>query len=231
MLFVTHDIDESVYLSDRIVVLSHAPTVVKEIVDVDLPVDRDQIATKELPEFAHLRTHVYRLIKREPGGSHDEKATGTGRWPNHEVGRGGRMQRIASWALAGEAEARARTRPLPGSPLPFCLPAWLPPHYGAEARECDFDGDRHPDFDTRPLDIGIKQGFFAAQGIEVKKVALQSGNDIVLALANSKADRLRGLGARVDRPHTGNPDHGRRDERGRRHGGGRQLAEHHGQRL
>ena len=73
MLFVTHDIDESVYLSDRIVVLSHAPTVVKEIVDVDLPVDRDQIATKELPEFAHLRAHVYRLIKREPSGSHDEQ--------------------------------------------------------------------------------------------------------------------------------------------------------------
>ena len=37
ILFVTHDIDESVYLSDRIVVLSHAPTVVKEIVAVDLP--------------------------------------------------------------------------------------------------------------------------------------------------------------------------------------------------
>ena len=73
MLFVTHDIDESVYLSDRIVVLSQAPTVVKEIVDVDLPVDRDQIATKELPEFAHLRAHVYRLIKREPSGSHDEQ--------------------------------------------------------------------------------------------------------------------------------------------------------------
>ena len=39
ILFVTHDIDESVYLSDRIVVLSHAPTVVKEIVEVDLARD------------------------------------------------------------------------------------------------------------------------------------------------------------------------------------------------
>ena len=37
ILFVTHDIDESVYLSDRIVVLTHAPTEVKEIVTVDLP--------------------------------------------------------------------------------------------------------------------------------------------------------------------------------------------------
>jgi NitT/TauT family transport system ATP-binding protein len=65
ILFVTHDIDESVYLSDRVVVLTHSPTEVKEIVGVDLPTPRDQIATKELPEFAHLRGHVHRLIRRE----------------------------------------------------------------------------------------------------------------------------------------------------------------------
>jgi NitT/TauT family transport system ATP-binding protein len=65
ILFVTHDIDESVYLSERIIVLTHAPTEVKEIVGVDVPYPRDQIATKELPNFAHLRAHVYRLIKRE----------------------------------------------------------------------------------------------------------------------------------------------------------------------
>ena len=68
ILFVTHDIDESVYLADRIVVLTHAPTQVKEVVPVDLGPERDQIATKELPEFAQLRTHVYRLIKRERSG-------------------------------------------------------------------------------------------------------------------------------------------------------------------
>ena len=65
ILFVTHDIDESVYLADRVVVLTHSPTEVKEVIPVDLGPDRDQIATKELPEFAQLRAHVYRLIKRE----------------------------------------------------------------------------------------------------------------------------------------------------------------------
>jgi NitT/TauT family transport system ATP-binding protein len=65
IVFVTHDIDESVYLSDRIVVLTPSPTTVKEILDVGLPRPRDQVETKELPEFAHLRAHVYRLIKRE----------------------------------------------------------------------------------------------------------------------------------------------------------------------
>ena len=65
ILFVTHDIDESVYLSDRVVVLSPSPTTVKEILEVELPRPRDQVETKELPEFARLRAHVYRLIKRE----------------------------------------------------------------------------------------------------------------------------------------------------------------------
>jgi len=81
ILFVTHDIDESVYLADRVVVLTHAPTEVKEIVRVDLPRPRDQIATKELADFAHLRAHVYRQIKREqvePGAAEtDEPAAAT----------------------------------------------------------------------------------------------------------------------------------------------------------
>jgi NitT/TauT family transport system ATP-binding protein len=74
ILFVTHDIDESVYLGDRVIVLTHAPTTVKEIVGVQLPRPRDQIATKELPEFAHLRAHVYRLIKREQEASPESEA-------------------------------------------------------------------------------------------------------------------------------------------------------------
>jgi NitT/TauT family transport system ATP-binding protein len=64
ILFVTHDIDESVYLADRIVVLTPRPTVVQEILDVELPLPRDQVETRELPECGHLRAHVYRSIKR-----------------------------------------------------------------------------------------------------------------------------------------------------------------------
>jgi NitT/TauT family transport system ATP-binding protein len=67
VVFVTHDIDESVYLGDRIVVLNRAPSEVQEVLDVDLPKDRDQVDTKELPEFARLRAHVFRQIKRPAG--------------------------------------------------------------------------------------------------------------------------------------------------------------------
>ena len=75
ILFVTHDIDESVYLADRIVVLTPSPTEVREVLNVDLPHPRDQVDTKELPEFARLRAHVYRLIKREQSTGGDEDAT------------------------------------------------------------------------------------------------------------------------------------------------------------
>jgi NitT/TauT family transport system ATP-binding protein len=62
ILFVTHDIDEAVYLSDQVVVLTQGPSTVREIIEVDLPRPRDQIATKELPEFAHLRAEVFSLV-------------------------------------------------------------------------------------------------------------------------------------------------------------------------
>jgi NitT/TauT family transport system ATP-binding protein len=64
ILFVTHDIDEAVYLGDRILILTPRPTVLDGIVAVDLPRPRDQVSTKELPEFAHLRARVYRSIKK-----------------------------------------------------------------------------------------------------------------------------------------------------------------------
>jgi len=76
ILFVTHDIDESVYLADRIVVLTPSPTEVREEIGVDLPHPRDQVDTKELPEFARLRAHVYRLIKREQSGGEEDATTG-----------------------------------------------------------------------------------------------------------------------------------------------------------
>lgn len=68
ILFVTHDIDESVYLGERVVVLSNAPTWVQEDVTIDLDADRDQIATRALPRFTELRTHVYEQVQRAKRG-------------------------------------------------------------------------------------------------------------------------------------------------------------------
>ena len=63
ILLVTHDIDESVYLADRVLVLSTAPTTIVETLKVELPRERDQITTRESEEFVHLRGEVARLLK------------------------------------------------------------------------------------------------------------------------------------------------------------------------
>lgn len=59
VVFVTHDIDEAVYLSDQIIVLEGSPATIKHRIPVELPRPRDQLATKELPEFLRLRRTVY----------------------------------------------------------------------------------------------------------------------------------------------------------------------------
>ena len=64
VLFVTHDIDESVYLGERVLVLSSSPTFVQEDLTIDLPAERDQLSTRALPRFTELRTHVYEQIQR-----------------------------------------------------------------------------------------------------------------------------------------------------------------------
>jgi len=48
--------------------------------------------------------------------------------------------------------------------------------------------DTLPIANAFPMDLGIKHGFFSAQGIEINKKTLQSGNDIVLALANNNGE-------------------------------------------
>ena len=63
VLFVTHDIDESVYLGERVIILSSSPTIVQEDLVIDLPAERDQLNTRALPRFTELRHHVYEQIQ------------------------------------------------------------------------------------------------------------------------------------------------------------------------
>jgi NitT/TauT family transport system ATP-binding protein len=64
ILFVTHDIDEAVYLGRRVLVLSSSPTVVMDDVAVDLPDERDQLETRSSARFGELRSHVLTQIQR-----------------------------------------------------------------------------------------------------------------------------------------------------------------------
>jgi NitT/TauT family transport system ATP-binding protein len=63
VLFVTHDIDEAVYLGHRVLVLSSSPTRILDDVLVDIPSPRSQATTRIEPQFAELRTRIYRGIQ------------------------------------------------------------------------------------------------------------------------------------------------------------------------
>jgi len=64
ILFVTHDIDEAVYLGQRVLMLSASPTVVQDELTVDLPAERDQLHTRADPRFTAQRTRVYEQIQK-----------------------------------------------------------------------------------------------------------------------------------------------------------------------
>ncbi len=62
IVFVTHDIDEAVYLSQRIVLLRPRPGRIDEVVDVDLPEQRWEDDPRATPAFAALRNHLWDRI-------------------------------------------------------------------------------------------------------------------------------------------------------------------------
>ena len=63
IVFVTHDIDEAILLSQRIVLLRPRPGRVDEIIDVDLPEPRWRSDPRPLPAFAALREHLWDRIR------------------------------------------------------------------------------------------------------------------------------------------------------------------------
>jgi NitT/TauT family transport system ATP-binding protein len=65
IIVVTHDIDEAVYLGDRVVVLGGKPTGVLDTLTVALGTERDQLSTRADPHFAELRTRVLAQIRGE----------------------------------------------------------------------------------------------------------------------------------------------------------------------
>jgi NitT/TauT family transport system ATP-binding protein len=58
IIFVTHSVDEAVYMSDRIVVLTRRPGTIREVMDVPIPRPRERTST----EFARIRRHVLDLM-------------------------------------------------------------------------------------------------------------------------------------------------------------------------
>ena len=61
IIFITHSVDEAVFLSDRIVILTKRPAKIKEIVEIPWPRPRDRAS----PEFTALRTRILEELEKE----------------------------------------------------------------------------------------------------------------------------------------------------------------------
>ena len=67
VVLVTHDIDEAIYLSDRVAVMSHPPASIVEIISTGLARPRAQIETRADPRFLELRYRLYEFVRRPVG--------------------------------------------------------------------------------------------------------------------------------------------------------------------
>jgi NitT/TauT family transport system ATP-binding protein len=74
VIFVTHDVDEGVYLSTRVVALSRAPAKVAMDLPIDLPQPRDQIATRALPQYLDYRRRLLAQLFADEGLTAPEAA-------------------------------------------------------------------------------------------------------------------------------------------------------------
>lgn len=70
VVFVTHDLDEAIYMSDRVVALQANPGRIARTIEVDVPRPRDHLLSKEHPAFLRLRHELYEFFRTVQHGTH-----------------------------------------------------------------------------------------------------------------------------------------------------------------
>jgi NitT/TauT family transport system ATP-binding protein len=64
-IFITHDLEEAIYLGDRVVVLGQSPATIMESMEIGLPRPRNQLTTREDSRFLAYRHRLFKLLSRD----------------------------------------------------------------------------------------------------------------------------------------------------------------------
>jgi len=67
VVFITHDVDEAIYLSDRVLVLAGNPGAIAISTENELPRPRDQLATRERPDYMRVRHQLGQALRADNG--------------------------------------------------------------------------------------------------------------------------------------------------------------------
>jgi len=146
VIMITHDVDEAVLLSDRIVMMSNGPSAtVGEILNIDLPKPRNRLALAENPVYNHYRAEVVRFLhERHHAPEEETLAAATETAEPQEQTRSATVVDLSAWIQSAQSLS---TRHL-------------------EKRELTLGFI--PLTDCAPLVIAKEKGFFAAEGLQVE---------------------------------------------------------------
>ena len=138
VIMITHDVDEAVLLSDRIIMMTNGPSAqVGEILHIDLAKPRNRLALAENPTYNHYRAEVVRFL-------HERHQSPVVEAKPMEKDETASAADLSSW-LETVPSARVRHIEKPNLSLGFI-----------------------PLTDCAPLAVGLEQGFFRQQGLNVE---------------------------------------------------------------
>jgi nitrate/nitrite transport system ATP-binding protein len=143
VIMITHDVDEAVLLSDRIIMMSNGPSAtIGEILNIDLPKPRNRLALAENPVYNHYRAEVVRFLHERHHAPDEVSAP-------------------AETAVEEPAEDAAVVD----------LSAWIQSAQSVTSRHLEkheLTLGFIPLTDCAPLVIAKEKGFFAAEGLQVE---------------------------------------------------------------
>ncbi len=138
VIMITHDVDEAVLLSDRIVMMTNGPSAtVGEILQIDLPRPRDRLALAENPTYNHYRAEVVRFL-HERHQTHDEDGSAAEAKANSES-----VVNMESWKQSARG------------------------HDGGQIEKPQLSLGFIPLTDCAPLVVAKEKGFFGEEGLQV----------------------------------------------------------------